>query len=299
MFYHDGKLQYPVKVETPSPVFAKMLQQALGGIEGEMRIFLQYLFQAWNYRGPKKYRNVLMEIGTEEIAHAEMLATAIAMNLEGADGATKEKVAKNNPMVEAVMGGMAPRSFLSAGMGAMATDSQGVPFNGSWIVASGNFAADLYANIEAESTGRTLVTRLHGMTDDPGMKDMLGFLAARDTMHQQQWLAILEELGGYEGTLPIPNSFPQENEPKEFSYAFLTTHKDGETAHAKPDGRFTSGPSLDGRGEFSRRSAEPRGEEPRLAPPNPAAFAETQQMAKGVGGVVDEVIDKVRDVVDE
>jgi Mn-containing catalase len=84
MFYHDRKLQYTVRVEDPNPAFARMLQQALGGIEGEIRVCLQYLFQAWNSRGPSKYRDLLLETGTEEIAHCEMLATAIAMNLEGA-----------------------------------------------------------------------------------------------------------------------------------------------------------------------------------------------------------------------
>lgn len=81
----------------------------------------------------------------------------------------------------------------------MASDANGVPFNGSWVVASGNLAADMYANVMAESTGRLLATRLWESTDDPGMKDMLAFLIARDTMHQNQWLAVLEELGGPTG----------------------------------------------------------------------------------------------------
>ena len=52
MFYHDRKLQYKVRVDKPNPVFARMLQQAIGGIEGEIRVCLQYLFQAWGNRGP-------------------------------------------------------------------------------------------------------------------------------------------------------------------------------------------------------------------------------------------------------
>src|SRR5690606_36173399 len=59
MFYHDSKLQYDVKVDRPDPMFAKMLQQAIGGIEGEMRVCLQYLFQAFGARGPAKYRDML------------------------------------------------------------------------------------------------------------------------------------------------------------------------------------------------------------------------------------------------
>src|SRR3982750_2640174 len=100
MFYHDRKLQYTVRVDTPNPQFAKMLQQAIGGVEGEIRVCLQYLFQAWNSRGPKKYRDMLMETGTEEIAHIEMLATAVALNLEGSPSILKDEMAAANPMVE-------------------------------------------------------------------------------------------------------------------------------------------------------------------------------------------------------
>src|SRR5690606_41120630 len=84
MFFHQSNLQYKVKVDKPNPQFARLLQQAIGGIEGEMRVCLQYLFQAWNNRGPMKYRDMLMETGTEEISHIEMLCTAVALNLEGA-----------------------------------------------------------------------------------------------------------------------------------------------------------------------------------------------------------------------
>lgn len=281
MFYHDKQLQYVVRVDAPNPLFAKMLQQAVGGVEGEIRVMLQYLFQAWNSRGPTKYRDMLLETGTEEIGHVEMLATAIALNLEGAAPAVKEEAARRNPMVAAVMGGMDPRHFLSGGLGALAADSNGVPFNGSWVVSSGNVAADMYANVMAESTGRALATRLYEMTDDPGMKDMLSFLIARDTMHQQQWLAVIEELGGHAGALPIPNSFPQELENQEFNYAFMSTAVDG---IEPPQGRFTSGPSLDGRGEFGVVRMSPRGQEPRLAPPIPQAHAQVEQMVGGQGG---------------
>ncbi len=80
------------------------------------------------------------------------------------------------------------------------------------------------------------------------MKDMLSYLIARDTMHQNQWLAALEELGGHQGAFPIPNSFPQEEEKQEFSYAFLGFQADG----APPvSGRWSEGRSIDGKGEFT------------------------------------------------
>ena len=276
MYYTDGKLQYPVRVDSPSPLFAKMLQQAIGGVEGEIRVTLQYFFQAWGNRGPQKYREMLLSTATEEISHIEMLSTAVALNLEGAPPALQEAAAQQDPAVAAILGGMSPRHYLSAGLAALPTNSEGVPFDTSHVYASGNIAADMYANVTAEATGRVLATRLYHMTDDPGMKDMLAFLIARDTMHQQQWLAVIEELGGYEGVLPIPNSFPQDQENQDVSYVYIDT-RIGEDAPPL-EGRFTSGPSLDGKGEHSIEKAEPMGDKPQLAPPDPSTFPETQQL---------------------
>ena len=274
MFYHDGILQYNVKVDKPDPQFARLLQQAIGGIEGEIRVCLQYLFQAWGNRGPVKYKDMLLETGTEEIAHIEMLATAVALNLEGAGNDLKDEIAKD-PFMEQIMGGADPRHLLSSGMAAMATDSNGVPFNGSWVVGTGNLAADMYANVMAESSGRLLATRLWNLTDDKGMKDMLAFLIARDTMHQNQWMAVLEELGGPFANHPIPNSFPQSNENQHFSYSFLSTHI---SHNSQAQGRWSSGNSIDGKGEFSFEKARPHGQKPDLAPPHPAGFAQKEQM---------------------
>lgn len=96
----------------------------------------------------------------------------------------------------------------------MPMDSDGVPLNMSHIHASGNVAADMYCNVAAESTGRVLATRLFNAAHDDGMKKMLHYMIARDTMHQQQWLAVIEGLGE-QASLPIPNSFPQEKEDGE------------------------------------------------------------------------------------
>ncbi|WP_031527667.1 manganese catalase family protein [Dyadobacter crusticola] len=287
MFYHDGKLQYHVRVDKPNPQFAKLLQQAIGGIEGEMRVCMQYLFQAWNSRGPQKYRDMLLETGTEEIAHIEMLATAVCLNLEGSSTAVKDEMVASNPMVEAVMGGRDPRHILSAGLGAMAADANGVPFNGSWIVSSGNIAADMHANVMAESTGRVLATRLYEMTDDAGMKDMLAFLIARDTMHQNQWMAVLEELGLEKGH-PIPNSFPEELQNQDVAYKFITTRVDG---NATPSGRWTEGASIDGKGVFSVEVGKPVGGVPVLAPADKEVHGQLEQGIRPDSGFLDQVKD--------
>jgi Mn-containing catalase len=260
MFRHTKQLAYKVRVDEPNPVFAKYLQQAIGGVEGEIRVCLQYLFQGWGNRGPDRYKDMLLNTGTEEIGHIEMLATAVALNLEGAPAKLQEEIAGKNGTVEAILGGQDPRHVLSAGLAAMPADSNGNPFNGSWVVATGNIGSDMLANVHAEASGRLLATRLYEMTDDPGMKDMLSFLIARDTMHQNQWMAVLEEQKDM--GLPVPPDFPQEEEKQEFAYEFFV-HSDGEVPK---DARWTSGSSVDSKGEFSVREAEPMGEVPKLAP---------------------------------
>jgi len=260
MFRHTKQLAYKVRVDEPNPVFAKYLQQAIGGVEGEIRVCLQYLFQGWGNRGPDRYKDMLLNTGTEEIGHIEMLATAVALNLEGAPAKLQEEIADKNGTVEAILGGQDPRHVLSAGLAAMPADANGNPFNGSWVVATGNIGSDMVANVHAEASGRLLATRLYEMTDDPGMKDMLSFLIARDTMHQNQWMAVLEEQKDM--GLPVPPDFPQEQEKQEFAYEFFV-HSDGEVPK---DARWTSGSSVDSKGEFSVREAEPMGDIPKLAP---------------------------------
>jgi Mn-containing catalase len=273
MFYMDGKLQYPVRVERPNPVFARALQQAIGGVEGEIRVCLQYMFQGWGSRGSAKYRDMLLNTGTEEIGHIEMLATAVALNLEKAPLSFQEEAAAN-PVAGAVLNGMNLRHILSTGLAATPEDANGVPFNCSHVYASGNIAGDMLANATAEATGRALAVRLHGMTDDPGMKDMLGFLIARDTMHQQQWLAVVEELGGYQQQLPVPNSHKDTEPYTQYAHAYFGHDISG----LVPSGRWTEGAALDGKGQFTSMRSEPLGQKPVLSPPRPDSGAQTDQV---------------------
>jgi Mn-containing catalase len=292
MFFHHKALAYTVRVDKPNPVFARMLQQAIGGPEGEMRVMNQYLFQAWGCRGPKKYRDMLLHTGTEEIGHIEVLATAVAMNL---DGMPSEKVddVVTNPLVSARMGGVEPRHFLSAGLAAMPSDANGVPFNAACIDVGGNLLANMRANVAAESIGRTLAARLREMTDDPGMKDMLSFLIARDTMHQQQWLAAIEDAGDTFNN--APNDVLDEGQYKQYAHAFF--------GHAEermpPDARWLGGPSLDGVGEFTFADPAPRlGQEPQLAQAPASAHdgvEATRAASENGGGIAEKVKETVVD----
>ena len=108
MFFHTGELQYHAKPDAPDPVFAKQVQELIGGQFGEMSVAMQYLFQGWSTRGNEKYRDLLMDTGTQELGHIEMLATMVARLLEGAPVYEQEKAA-SDPIIGAIMGGMNPQ----------------------------------------------------------------------------------------------------------------------------------------------------------------------------------------------
>jgi hypothetical protein len=117
-------------------------------------------------------------------------------------------------VVGAVLGGMDPQQAVVAGGGALLADSNDYPWNGRFIVASGNLLADFRANA-AEAQGRLQTARLYNMTDDPGVKAMLKFNLARDTLHQNLWLKAIEELqaDGLETTV-APNALFDEEYPE-------------------------------------------------------------------------------------
>ncbi|PRY66901.1 Mn-containing catalase [Vreelandella songnenensis] len=274
MFHHSAKLQYPVKVDKPNPEFAMLLQQAIGGVEGEIRVAMQYFFQAMGARGDDRIRDLLMSTATEELSHIEMLGHAVALNLEGAPVSYQEATAKD-PVMNAILGGANPRHILSSGLSAMPVNANGVPFDMSHIYATGNVAADMLANVTAEASGRVLASRLYNWTDDHGMKDFLSFLIARDTYHQQQWLAVIEELGGLGAQLPVPNSTPEDHEAMQHSYYYLNTLLDKEA----PKGRWGEGPSFDGRSEFSvQNQPAPEGQEPTLGMAKEKSGAQKEQI---------------------
>src|SRR3954454_23111759 len=219
MFNHRQQLQYKARPDRPDPVFAKMLQEPLGGQWGEISVMMTYLFQGWGCRGPQKYRDMLLDIGTEEIGHVEMLATMIARLLETSPVEAQESAAKNSA-IGAIMGGsrledvlvagMNPQHLIVSGLTARPADSAGNLWNAGFMTASGNLLADFRFNLTAESQGRLQVCRLYNMTEDTGVRDMLSFLIARDTMHQNQWLAAIKEMEeeGLDET-PVPANFPQ------------------------------------------------------------------------------------------
>ncbi|MFC5234560.1 manganese catalase family protein [Pseudonocardia zijingensis] len=247
MFFHRQELQFASTPDKPDAVYARKLQEVLGGQYGEITVAMQYMFQGWNSHLPGKYRDLVFGIGAEEIGHVEMLATMIAQLLEKSPLGITEDAVQDDPTVAAIVGGTDVQHAIVAGAGARPVDSNGNPWQGSYITASGNLLADFTANANAEMQGRVQVARLYHMTDDHGVRELLSFLLARDTMHQNQWLAAAKELQeeGYEG-MPVPSNFPQSKEYTEVSYQYLN-FSDGKEA---ANGSWASGPTPDGH-EFS------------------------------------------------
>ena len=252
MFFHRQELQHKATPDRPDAVYARKLQEVLGGQYGEITVAMQYGFQSWNAHIPGKYRDLLFGIGAEEFGHVEMLATMIAQLLEKAPLGITEDAVQADPTVAAVIGGTDLQHAIVAGAGARPVDSMGNPWTAAYVTASGNLLADFSANANAEMQGRLQVARLYHMTDDAGVRDLLAFLLARDTMHQNQWLAAVAELQeeGLE-RLPVPSNFPQRKEDRSVSYAYIN-FSDG--VHAA-EGRWASGPTPDGNGTFEYREA--------------------------------------------
>ncbi|MEV7768693.1 manganese catalase family protein [Microbacterium sp. NPDC086615] len=256
MYFHRQELQHSATPEKPDAVYARKLQEVLGGQYGEISVAMQYQFQAWNMHMPGKYRDLVFGIGAEEMGHVEMLAIMIAQLLEKAPLGITEEAVQNDPTVAAVIGGTDIQHGIVAGAGARPVDSNGNPWQGSFITASGNLLADFTANANAEMQGRVQVARLYHQTDDHGVKDLLAFLLARDTMHQNQWAAAAAELQA-EGLekLPVPSNFPLDKEDRDVSYQYIN-FSDGKQAG---DGTWASGPTPDGKGEFTYLPEPPAG----------------------------------------
>jgi Mn-containing catalase len=292
MFFHKQELQHKASPDKADPVYARKLQEVLGGQYGEITVAMQYGFQAWNSHLPGKYRDLVYGIGAEEFGHVEMLAIMIAKLLETAPTEWTEKAMKSDPTLAAVIGGMDVQHAIVAGAGARPVDSNGNPWQGSYITCSGNLLADFTANANAEMQGRLQVARLYHMTEDSGVKDLLSFLLARDTMHQNQWIAAARELQeeGLE-SLPVPSMFPLKNEERDVSYQYLN-FSSGEMA---AEGSWASGPTPDGLGEFSYHAG------PTTAAPAPSATMPDPllygTMPLPDPGMVKKVAEKVKDAV--
>ncbi len=265
MFNHVKQLQFEARPDGPDAAFARRLQDALGGRWGALTVANQYLVQGWTCRLPGKYHDLLLDLGTEELAHVEMLSTMITRLLQDAPLTADEN--EDRPA-------QCPESYsahlVQAGAGPLLGDSNGVPWSGSYVTASGSLLADFHLNVGAEAQSRLRLARLFHMTGDTGVKQLLRYLLARDTMHQNVWLAAIEELraDGIEH-MPVPEAFPDAAPDAAYAHTYLG-FSDGEDAAA---GRWARGPAPDGNGDLSyRASPPPQGGAPVLPAADPRLY---------------------------
>jgi Mn-containing catalase len=269
-----------------------------------MTVMMQYLWQGWSCRVPGKYKDMIMDIATEEIGHVEMLTTMLARLLEGGPAEATEKAAAANPVLAAVLGGQNPQHSIVTGGGPMPTNSQGVPWQAGYIVASGNLLCDFRSNVAAEAQSRLQTSRIYGMTDDRGVKDMLQFNLARDTYHQQQWLLGIESLveDGFTDT-PIENSNGDVElaDQRRTFYSF-------DPASTAGQGRWANGTSLLGEELLYVPDAQPLTDDQPVGPaPDPKLFVTYDgSMGKGKVGTgagahgqgVANVVNKIKGALD-
>lgn len=207
---------------------------------------LAYTLQGWNTVGNEKYKDLLLDTGTEEIGHMEMLATMINDLLRDAPTDTIEEVARNSdPVTAAILGGMDPQHAFVNGIGAGLSDSNGNPWSANFIISSGNLLVDMRFNVVRESQDRLQVSRNFLQTEDKGVRDMLSYLMARETQHQLQFLKACEELEEKYGPVVPHGTQDLQKQGKEFTHT-LYNFSEGETARDGNKFHYSSDPLMAG-----------------------------------------------------
>ncbi len=179
MWIYEKKLQYPVKVGTCNPALAKLLIEQYGGADGELAAALRYLNQ--RYTIPDKVIGLLTDIGTEEFAHLEMIATMVY------------KLTKDATPEQMKAAGLDPH-YVDHDSALHYHNAAGVPFTVTYIQAKGDPIADLYEDIAAEEKARATYQWLINQSDDPDINDSLRFLREREIVHSQRFREAVEIL---------------------------------------------------------------------------------------------------------
>ncbi|MFD2873296.1 manganese catalase family protein [Mucilaginibacter ximonensis] len=205
MFHHVKELQFNARVSKPDPRFARLLLEQFGGGNGELKAAMQYFTQAFACKQPypDKY-DLLMDVGTEEFSHLEIVGATIQMLLSGVSGELKAS-ADESEIMQTMNGKAAKESFMHEAMinpqfGVLSggsptlTDSNGNPWTAAYVTANGDLTVDLRSNIAAESRAKIVYEYLMSFTDDPYVKETLRFLMTREVAHYQQFEAALNSI---------------------------------------------------------------------------------------------------------
>lgn len=169
MFKHDKNLLHEVRVDAPNANYAAMLQEQLGGPQGELKAALQYLSQSFRIKDPE-IRDLFLDIASEELSHMEMIATTINM-LNGHVPDAKNATIGN---IEAhVLTGLTP----------MLSNASGYLWTAAYINDTGDLAADILSNIAAEQRAKVVYEYLYRQINDKGVRETIDFLLNREEAH--------------------------------------------------------------------------------------------------------------------
>ena len=181
MYHHVKKLMYTVNIGTPDVRFGKMLLEQFGGANGELAAAMQYTIQGWNCVDDIGRRDLLLDIGTEELSHLEIVGALIRMHLKPLK--TESEAAEVDPLVTIAGGG-----------GVNLYNSAGNPWTADYLKITGELDVDLRSNIAAEARAKIVYERLIDHTQDPGTIDTLQFLMTREITHMKAFSAALESM---------------------------------------------------------------------------------------------------------
>ncbi len=181
MYHHVKKLMYTVRVSEPDPRFGNMLLEQFGGANGELAAAMQYSIQGLNCEDPER-KDLLMDIGTEELSHLEIVGTLARMHLKPMK--KDREAAEADPLVAIAGGG-----------GVTLCNSMGNSWTADYLKVTGELDVDLRSNIAAEARAKIVYERLLNLCDDPGSKDALQFLMTREITHMKAFMAALDSMG--------------------------------------------------------------------------------------------------------
>jgi Mn-containing catalase len=180
MYHHVKKLMYTVRVDEPDPRFGNMLLEQFGGANGELAAAMQYSIQGLNCEDPER-KDLLMDIGTEELSHLEIVGSLARMHLKPMKFA--RDAAEADPLI-AIAGGGGINLF----------NSMGNPWTADYLKITGEIDVDLRNNIAAEARAKIVYERLINFCRDAGTKDALQFLMTREITHMRAFSRALESL---------------------------------------------------------------------------------------------------------
>jgi len=181
MYHHVKKLMYTVNIGEPDVRFGNMLLEQFGGANGELAAAMQYTIQGWNCIDDVGRRDLLMDIGTEELSHLEVVGALIRMHLKPLK--TNREAAEADPLITIAGGG-----------GVNLFDSMGNAWTANYLKITGELDVDLRSNIAAEARAKIVYERLIDHTDDPGSIDTLQFLMTREITHMKAFQAALDSM---------------------------------------------------------------------------------------------------------